>query len=192
MTRRLLGRKIARDLLGAAGLERVLGLLLIDADTFVTNPLDPIWAYEFDLAYASKPRERFRLNGGVIFLRISPVVKRFVSAWLEENHRLLLSPQDFAPWRKTHGGINQAALGSVLHREAGGLRVRQLSCREWNCEDSAWSTFDPAITRIVHVKSDLRNAAVFKRAYPDELHPLVAAWRTAEKASRVGREAVSA
>jgi len=32
MTRRSLGRKIARDLLGATGLKRVLGLLLIDAE----------------------------------------------------------------------------------------------------------------------------------------------------------------
>jgi fatty acid desaturase len=32
MTRRALGRKIARDLLGATGLKRVLGLLLIDAE----------------------------------------------------------------------------------------------------------------------------------------------------------------
>lgn len=156
-------------------------VLLIDADTMIVNPISDIWDRPFDLAYTSKRGARFPLNGGVVFLRISARVKAFVSAWLAENLTMLEQPAAFIPWRRTHGGVNQSSLGSVLASRRADLAVIELPCREWNCEDSAWATFDPAVTRVVHVKSALRRAAIDKWPADAEIQPLATLWRRAEK-----------
>lgn len=133
-------------------------ILLIDADTFFTNPIDDIWDRGFDLAYTNKD-SRFPFNSGVIFVRVSPRTKRFFADWAEVNRNMLIDADRHLPWRAKFGGINQAAFGQMLETNHG-LDMLTLPCQEWNCEDSAWADFDPATTRIVHVKSALR-AAVF-------------------------------
>jgi hypothetical protein len=40
----------------------------------------------------------------------------------------------------------KAALGAMLDGAAG-WKLERLPCREWNCEDSSWPSFDPAVTR---------------------------------------------
>lgn len=143
-------------------------LLLIDADTFIARPLDPVWDLDFDLAYTTK-QSRFPFNSGVVFLRISDRVRAFVDAWRTENVRMLGDRNYHTPWRTRYGGINQAALGAMLNRnDLDGLHVAQLPCRIWNCEDSNWWAADVGEPRIVHVKSALRKAAIHGR-WPDWL-----------------------
>lgn len=157
-------------------------LLLIDADTMILRTLDDIWEYPFDLAYTTK-RARFPLNGGVIFLRVSNRVKAFMAAWAVQNRARLADDDRAADWRFTHGGVNQAALAQLLDTDHG-LHLLALPCAEWNCEDSAWASFNPDITRIVHIKSALRQACLTGFTYPDELNPLRELWRTAEREAR--------
>jgi hypothetical protein len=155
-------------------------LLLLDADTAINRPLDPIWAQDFDLAFATK-QAPFPCNLGVVFVRVSDRIRTLFRAWWAENVALLADRRPRV-WIKQYGGINQSAFCRI--REAGaleGLAVAELACLEWNCEDSTWAAFDPAVTRIVHVKGALRRA-LFEPPLRAQAHlaPLVHWWRETE------------
>jgi hypothetical protein len=159
-------------------------ILLIDADTLILRPLDPVWDLPFDFAYTTKPTTRFPFNAGVIFVRVSDQVRGFLRAWRDENRRLLRDQKALRAWRQQYGGMNQAALGSVLEGgKARDLQVRQLPCAEWNCEDATWAAFDPGVTRILHVKSTLRRAVLGFAPAQRPLQPLIARWRACDRAT---------
>lgn len=140
---------------GAENGERIL---LIDADTFIVNPIDDIWDRDFDLAYTDKD-SRFPFNSGVVFVRVSPALKAFFSVWADVNRRMLTDNVAHAPWRRKYGGINQAAFGQVLKsKHADTINIVTIPCAEWNCEESAWAGFNPKTARIVHVKGAFRRA----------------------------------
>jgi hypothetical protein len=158
-------------------------LLLIDADTIITRPLDDLWTQPFDFAYTTKP-SRFPFNSGVVAVRVSAAIRTFFRRWRDENHAMLADRVHHQAWRQKYGGINQAALGRALESGwARDLRVCELPCREWNCEDSAWRDFDPALTRIVHVKSALRAAVLGHGPVLASFKPLVQLWRQLERQS---------
>lgn len=159
------------------------GMLLIDADTIIVRSLDDIWDREFDFAYTTKP-SRFPFNSGVVLLRANARSRAFVQRWRVENLAMLRDAQHHREWRNRYGGINQAALGRAL--EAGwtnDLQILELPCVEWNCEDASWRAFDPAVTRIVHVKSALRLAVLGLAPALPYLRPLVDLWRRLERAA---------
>lgn len=159
-------------------------VLLIDADTFLLRSLDDVWALDFDMAYTVKKQVRFPFNSGVVFLRIGPPARRFAEAWHRENARLLAAPREHQRWRERFGGINQAALGAMLTSGLVtdlGLRLAQLPCAEWNCEDSSWGEFDPAVTRIVHVKSALRRAVFGLGPASIRMRQLTRLWKLLER-----------
>lgn len=160
-------------------------VLLIDADTVILRSLDPIWEQLFDVAYTIRPvPSRFPINAGVVAVRVNARSRAFVTAWRDENRRMLADPARHLPWRKKFGGINQSALGAVLASKATReLGLTQLPCAEWNCEDSTWSAFDPAVTRILHVKSQLRLAIFQGVSGAARWKPLVALWRARELAA---------
>lgn len=155
------------------------GVLLMDADTFVTAPLDPLWSIDFDLAYTVRGVARFPLNAGVMAVRANERTRRFMERWLARD-RFMLKDLDYRePWRRIYGGQNQASFGSLLEGpEVADLRVVTLPCLEWNCEDVSWSRFGPG-TRIVHVKSALRTTVFYVQVEPT-LRPLAALWRQRE------------
>lgn len=156
-------------------------LLLVDADTFVAAPLQPLLGEPFDLAYTVREAERFPLNGGVIAVRAGAPARAALSAWLEEDRAMLRDPERCEPWRRVYGGQNQASFGACLERGAfKGLKVLQLPCREWNCEETGWADFQPGRTRIVHVKAALRAHVFGLRAYP-HTRVLAEHWRTLER-----------
>lgn len=165
------------------------GLALVDADTVILRPLEPVWDQAFDVAYTVRTTSRLPLNAGVVFVRTTPNGRAFVDTWMAEAERMADGTTDgIARWReyrRRYGGMSQAAFGAVLESPvAGATRVLRLNCLEWNCEDTSWRTFDPAVTRIVHVKSELRDA-IFNvgpvgpsvRA----LKPLAMLWRRLEQ-----------
>lgn len=157
-------------------------VLLIDGDTVVLRPLDPVWDLEFDVAYTVRERGRLPLNGGVVFLRVSDRTRAFMQSWWDANLRFLGDNVEHTPWRKRYAGINQAALGYVFEKVDHGCAIRQLLCSEWNCVE--WDRYDPAVTRIVHVKSGLRRA-VFDlpggAGYRPKLMELVKLWKKLER-----------
>lgn len=154
-------------------------IVLMDADTMVLRSLDDVWDKNFDFAYTTKSA-RFPFNAGVIFLRVSDPVRVFVREWSFENRRLLLQDPHKGSsqgWRQKYAGINQGALANMLAVLGSTIRIETLPCAEWNCEDSAWATFNPAVTRVVHVKSALRVACLGREQPNGPLAPLVTIWR---------------
>lgn len=151
-------------------------VLLIDADTAILRPLDDVWTEDFDIAYTTKP-SRFPFNSGVVFVQVNERSRAFMQIWRDENLRMLTAETHHQAWRHKYGGINQAALGYALESDlARHVRLRQLPCREWNCEDTSWDTYNPAVTRILHVKSALRSAI---------FHPQVSVLRKVRRVRRV-------
>jgi alpha-N-acetylglucosamine transferase len=158
-------------------------ILLIDADMLVVRPLDPVWDRPFDVAYTVRPSgAKFPLNGGVVAVRVGAASRAFMQAWAAENRRMLNDQAHHNRWRQRFGGINQAALGALL---AAGVRGQfaTLPCLEWNCEDSCWGKFDPAVTRLVHIKSELRLACRSRADQRGRWQPIVDRWRAADRES---------
>lgn len=167
-------------------------LALLDSDTFLVRSLDPVWERPFDVAYTVKDHV-YPFNSGVVFVRVSERVRAFFDDWLGVQLGLLADARAHEPLRARFGGINQAALGAVLESPlVAGLTVLGLPCLEWNCEDSAWARFDPAVTRIVHVKSALRRCVFAMSgqvvAREQHLQPLVDLWRSLEREAREALE----
>lgn len=154
-------------------------ILLVDADTFVTGPLDALWDIPFDVAYTTRT-SMYPLNAGVVAVRVNHHSRAFFHGWAAQDEAFLHDPEAHAPWRAKYGGMNQASLGCFLESERHDELLTQLPCATWNCEDTTWAAFDPATTRLVHVKSALR-MAIFKVApATPALAPLVDAWLAAE------------
>jgi hypothetical protein len=160
-------------------------VVLIDADTMITGPLDDAWDLPFDIAYTSAA-SRLPFNAGVVFVRVSSGTRAFLEHWASVNRGFLRDAAALRPWRAKYSGINQAALGFMLERAAHGCTIARLPGEIWNCEDSNWTRFDPARTRIVHLKSDLRRAIFRGLAAGPVLAPIVAAWRKLEAAAVAG------
>jgi len=158
-------------------------VLLIDADMMITRPLADVWDRPFDLAYTIREEGRLPLNGGVVFVRVSPASRRFVDRWFAVNQRFLANANEHRHWRTKYAGINQAAFGYMLERETDpaivGLELARLTCHEWNAENTAWAKFDPKITRIVHLKSGLRRALFGMPARREHVR-LIALWHSLE------------
>lgn len=160
-------------------------LLLLDADTFIVRPLDDIWDRSFDFAFTTKRHTRFPFNSGVVFVRVTPAVRAFFEVWRAQNVRMLADRDHHYVWREKYGGINQASLGYALdHNQTRDLRLLELPCAEWNCEDTSWSAFDPGVTRIVHVKSMLRRVVFDQAAATEKVGRLPAVWRHLEAAAQ--------
>lgn len=162
-------------------------LLLLDVDTLIVRPLDDIWTRPFDLAYTVKPGADPPFNLGAVFLRVSARTRAFVQAWRDGNRALFRPGFATSVWRRKYGGINQAAFGQLL--EAGapavhGLALETLPCAEWNCEDTSWATFDPAVTRILHLKGALRASVLHGEARAPECVAPYAFWIARDQEAR--------
>jgi len=161
-------------------------MLLIDADTVILRSLDDVWESEFDYAYTIRHKS-FPFNSGVVFVRVSQAVRDFFHVWRNENLRMLTDSAHHQKWRKAYGGINQAALGFALeHQLTSRLKLLQLECQEWNCEDTTWNNFDER-TRILHVKSNLRRAIFVDPVFTPHLAGLIEWWKEMEREATVGR-----
>lgn len=167
-------------------------MLLIDADTFITNPIDDVWDRNFDLAYTVRQSYMLPFNLGVVFVRVTPETKAFMELWRQQNNLMYGDESYHDPWRKRYGGINQAAFGYLIDHTDHGLHLLTLPCSEWNCENSGWTGFDPELTRIVHVKGALRRLVFTNQAGPleehikdqSELMPLADRWWALEQEAK--------
>ncbi len=158
-------------------------VLLMDTDMVILRPLDAVWQQPFDVAYTTRPAE-YPFNAGVVFVRVSEVSRAFVRLWRDENRRMFADRAYHRPWRRKYGGMNQAALGCVLESaQRQTLSILPLSCAEWNSEDASWPAFDPAVCRVLHVKSALRRT-IFGSGPPlRELQHLARLWGDLERAA---------
>jgi hypothetical protein len=170
-------------------------ICLIDSDTFLVNGLDGVWDLDFDFAYTVRDYI-IPINAGVLFVRVTPQTKAFMRRWRRENAAMYADVSYHMQWKEKYGGMTQASLGRILEDGNHGLNLLTLPCAEWNCEDSVWGTFDPASTRVVHVKSGLRRLIfqgdVGAPQHPwwtnDDLAPLARRWHALEQEARRAEE----
>lgn len=163
-------------------------ICLIDGDTFLVNGLDDVWEADFDLAFTVRDYI-IPFNAGVVFVRVTPGTRAFMERWRAENAAMYADVPYHMQWKEKYGGMTQASLGRVLEAGGHGLDLRALPCAEWNCEDSCWGGFDPARTRIVHVKSGLRRLVFQGDVGPpqhpwwtnEDLAPLARRWHALER-----------
>jgi hypothetical protein len=132
-------------------------ICVMDSDMMITGPLDDVWAQDFDVAYTGQ-RGKLGLNAGVLFVRVSKQSRRFVCAWADKNHEMLESLRKLQEWKRRTPGMTQPALMAVLNSPVSRtLRVLNLPCRIWNCEDVSWPAFGKHV-KILHIKGRLRQA----------------------------------
>jgi hypothetical protein len=94
---------------------------------------------------------------------------------------MLANQLEHQAWRRKFGGISQAAFGYLLDTGAAkSLALKAVPCAIWNCEDSTWGTFNPSITRIVHLKSTLRRVVFHMGPSVPSLKLLAQLWRKLE------------
>jgi hypothetical protein len=135
-------------------------LCLMDADTMVLRDLSAAEWLDYDVTYTARPRgARFAINSGVVLVRGSERSREFFRRWRAMNELMLDRPRLHEEYRQTWGGINQAALGAMIH-DPQGAKVLPLHCVEWNCEDSSWRFHREGLTRIAHIKGRLRRACI--------------------------------
>lgn len=131
--------------------------ILLDVDTFIRDDPSDAWDTPFDVGL-TKRREshKYPFNGGVVFIRVNHRSRRFMRQWLAANEYLRKNPQAHRPWRLSHGGMNQAALGFILAQGVA-CKVAHLPTWRFNaCDASDWADIEGAA--IVHVKADMRKA----------------------------------
>jgi hypothetical protein len=176
-------------------------VLLLDSDTLFVNGIDDIWDRDFDIAYTVRPEYIIPINTGAVFVRVTPETRAFMRRWREETTAMYRDVPHHLKWKEKYGGITQASLGCLLERGDHGLNLLTVLCAEWNCEDSAWGHFDPAFTRILHVKSGLRRLIFGGDVGPpqepwwtnEDLMPLARYWHGLEReALRAERDAAAA
>jgi len=168
-------------------------LLLIDTDTVVLAPLDPVWDMAFDVALTTKVSgSRPPFNAGVVFCRVNERTRSFFRYWRFCDEEMLRNGGLFQDVRKRYVGLNQSALGWMLELrgqpgrlpDIEDLFLRWIPCSEWNAEESCWLTEPLERARVLHVKGALAATVFKRRAAEVGLIPLADMWRQLELEAR--------
>lgn len=140
-----------------------------DLDLMFLREIESAFASSFDVAYTVRDTS-LRYNTGIWFMQSSG--RLFVERWIGWTRKIQASPRAWRGELATLGGIDQLALHFTIS-ERNGFSLLELPCREWNATQSEWSAVDDT-TRVVHVKSALRRAALGMESLRDpSLLPLV-------------------
>lgn len=150
-----------------------------DADLMFSRSIEDAEALPFDVAVTV--RDRLKYNTGLWFYRPGPRAEDFVRCWIDASmdiyERVHGSRPDPQMINRNHeyGGIDQTALAfTVAVRDA---EVLELPCQEWNATQTEWEAMTDK-TRIIHIKSQLRNACFNKNnATPKGCADIVKRWR---------------
>lgn len=148
-----------------------------DLDLMFLREIESAFAAPFDVAYTVRTTS-LRYNTGLWFMR--PSGRRFVERWVAWTRKIQASPRMWRVELAAFGGIDQLALHFTVSE--GGAELLELPCQEWNATQSEWAAVD-SLTRVVHVKSALRRAALgMERLSDPSLAPLVEQFRRWEAA----------
>jgi len=132
-------------------------MIFMDADTLVLGDLSPAFDLDFDVAYTVRPGRK-RINAGVVFVRANDRSRLFFRDWLRINDEIMGDPRRLRRRMDHYGGVNQAALHSLLDAPHV-ARIGELPCTIWNSCDQTWSDFNEDC-RVVHYKGTLRRLAM--------------------------------
>lgn len=150
-----------------------------DVDLMFLRSIEDAFDKSFELAVTV--REKMRYNTGLWFYR--PEAEPFVNHWIDASLEIFDRVHGPRPDPKMisknqeFGGIDQTALAFVRESGAHDCNVLELPCQEWNATQTEWQAIDDK-TRVVHIKSQLRNACFNKNlAVPPGCGTIVKRWR---------------
>lgn len=150
-----------------------------DVDLMFLQSIEDAQELPFDVAVTV--REKMKYNTGLWFYRPGVGAEDFVSYWIDASMEIYERVYGPRPDKKMvernheYGGIDQTALAMTVAVREG--NVLELPCQEWNATQSEWEAMDDK-TRVVHIKSQLRNACFNKNiATPKGCGEIVKRWR---------------
>lgn len=155
-------------------------LCLIDCDMLILDDVSAISMYgdAWDIAITSGTANKYALNTGVVFVRISELTRDLARAWFRTALRMLADPKEHARFKDRCGGINQSSLMSVLTSEQFfSTRILWLETKLWNAL-IADHVHALEISRIVHIIGKLRWCILQAECkVPAEYRQLVNLWK---------------
>jgi hypothetical protein len=153
-------------------------VLLADCDALVLGDVFAAFGEgDFDIAYTVRPSPH-RINGGMIYLRVSDKTRRFMREWVRINAELMADDDRRKPLIDKHAGINQAAINVLLDNGAADCETAELPCAKWNNVCQTREQFGDD-TMVLHVMGTLRelllaNAPMHRR--PPYIRPAFDVW----------------
>lgn len=143
--------------------------VFMDCDMLMLKDISDAFDDEsFDVGYTIRDGRyatTLPMNGGMVFVRNNPAGIEFIEKWAEVNDMMFddlvkdHGKRVHAQWRTKFGGINQAAFGYLTAKVKYSARLKKFKCSEWNACLEHWPTVNER-TRVLHVKSGLRKAAL--------------------------------
>jgi alpha-N-acetylglucosamine transferase len=139
-------------------------IVLIDSDVMVLQDISEVFLFDFDIGCTRRTRnQRIIYNGGVMFVKKNERSLEFFRKFREIDDQMLEDKNFHEIWRAKYAGMNQAAFGWMVENYTGNFILREFPCAVYNSLSDDWKTFDPAITKIVHLKGPLRDVILDKR-----------------------------
>jgi hypothetical protein len=155
-------------------------VVLMDVDTYMRQSIADAFDHDFDIGLTKRTAMAFPYNGGVVFVKVNDRSRRFIEFWSEIDYKMYHDKALHDPYRQKYRGQNQAALGYCLEHNDTGAVVAEFRCSVYNACNDDWLKFCD-VTRVVHVKSNLRRACLGETGIPSKLKPIVVEWRKLEK-----------
>lgn len=138
-------------------------IILIDADMMVLSDVSGVFKDKFDIGCTRRTKDgRIKYNGGVMFVKKNERSLAFFQKFKEINDQMYKDRNFHAIWRQKYSGMNQAAFGWMSENYKGNIILREYPCAIYNAVSDDWGTFDRNKTKIVHLKSRLRDACLGK------------------------------
>lgn len=135
--------------------------VLMDADTVVLGDLSAAFDKSYDIGWTWRPG-RLPVNSGVVYVRVNDRSRAFMDAWVERDTQLMTHRSLADHGRRKYGGANQASfMWLITHGKGQDIAdCHALMCKHWNSVDQTWCDFDEKHTRVLHIKSRLRDACM--------------------------------
>ena len=130
-------------------------IILLDADTIITNDIRERFEqdHEFDICFTDRQSNVHPINGGVVFVRCNARSLAFFEAWDKWDDRIYNDQELWSTAQRVAHGQNQASLGMLMQGGGYDARIALVPCDEWNCVNQHWKSYQPGVTRLLHVKS---------------------------------------
>ena len=144
-----------------------------DSDLMIRRPLDDVLKYDFDIAVTV--RAGIPYNTGIWFVKDTALAADFIELWAKNTRMLFEKIETYEDYIHSHGGIDQAALDYTIQMGLS-TKILELPCTIWNACQGEWESVTDD-TRVIHIKSKLRQACFGARAPEDYMIPLIEEWR---------------
>lgn len=126
--------------------------VIFSPDALITQPLESIFALNFDMAFTNRDHKRWPINNGVIYLR--PHRRQKIAAWWREAMQKCKEyDEETQNWFGDQQALHDLYVQGNHHRL--GLQVALLPCSNFNASPASGEKLDTNLLKsayIVHMK----------------------------------------